>query len=163
MTSSTRFDVCYSQNLDNALLDRYVDITTEESGHSLTSYSLNSLDDTTIFNQNQLTLLKAYHAEFSDLDLLIYQSETVIEGILSRLVQNNIKFCYDQGGFENVNFNRSSAKIYFEHYQKYKSEINLWNFIKKNQFRPYYHITDVLVHSKVANYYAQRLVKALHI
>ena len=164
MTTSTRFDVSYNKSLDtnNNLLSRYVNITNKEPGYDLTSYSLNSLDNTTIFNSNQLLILKNYHNEFSDLSLLIYQSEILIEGILSRLIQNNIKFCYDQGGFENINFDHYSNKIYFNHYQNNKSIVNLWNFARHIRYRPFYHITDRQIHKEVADYYAKRLAKELN-
>jgi hypothetical protein len=163
ITTSTRFDVGYAKTQHTELLDRYVDIKTKLPGHSLTSYSLNSLDDTTIFNKSQLALLQTYHAEFSDLNLLIYQSEILISGILSRLVNSKIKFCYDQGGFENINFDNITSKIYFEEYSKHKSAINLWNFGGATRHRPYFHITNNAVHNNVATYYANRIATELNI
>lgn len=157
MTTSTREEVLYTEKIQNSLYNRFADITDKQSGTDLTSYSVFSLDQTTILSDKQLLLLKQYHAEFFDLNLTIYKNELIIEGVLSRLEQSGISFVYDQGGFENPKFTGTQDRIYFEKYLKHKSAINLWNFVHAKKHRPYYHIEDGLIHKRVAEYYYNRI------
>lgn len=153
MTASTREEVIHNSKVDKPIWERFTDITNKQSSTDLTSYSIFSLDHTTILSAQQLTLLKEFHSEFFDIDLTIYKNELIIEGVLSRLAQSGIPFVYDQGGFENPKFSGTKDKIYFEKYLKNKSAINLWNFAHVKKHRPYYHIEDALIHKHIANYY----------
>lgn len=153
MTSSTREDVTHKQSVEKNIFKRYTDISNQTLETDLTSYSIFSLDHTTILSENQLALLRQYHGEFFDMDLTIYKNEIIIEGILSRLAASNIPFIYDQGGFENTKFSNTIDKIYFKNYLKHKSAINLWNFTHGKKHRPYYHIEDLEIHKNVADYY----------
>lgn len=158
MTTSTREEVRHFKKLEKSIYDRFTDITNQQLDTDLTSYSVFSLDHTTILNNSQLSLLKKYHNEFFDIDLCIYKNELIIEGVLSRLEQSGIKFIYDQGGFENQKFYGTKDKIYFKKYLKHKSAINLWNFVNTKKHRPYYHIDDELIQLNVAKYYMDLLL-----
>lgn len=153
-TSSVRDDVLLtSGSSDSDLLDRFVDITQPESSKNLTSYSIKSLDDTTLFDNTQLNMLKQYHAMFFDIDIAIYRNELIIEGILSKLKASGISFKFDQGGFEHPAFS-NSKKNYFKTYNEYRSEICVWDYVTKNiKHRPYFHIEDQLIHEEIAEYY----------
>ena len=153
MTTSTREEVLHTEKVEKPIYDRFTDITDKQTGTDLTSYSVFSLDHTTILSDEQLLLLKQYHTEFFDMDLTIYKNELIIEGILSRLEQSGISFVYDQGGFENPKFTGTRDRIYFEKYLRHKSAINLWNFVHIKKHRPYYHIEEKSIHKLVANYY----------
>lgn len=115
-------------------------------------YSIHSLDHTTPFNNNQLNILKNYTAEFFDLELAIYENKCIIESMLSRLVASNIPFVFDQGGFEHRSY--GGVGTYFTQYNKFKSQRNLWDYVDKRTYRPYYHIVDTQTHIDVARYYA---------
>lgn len=153
MTTSTREDVLHTKKIQKPIHDRFTDIADKQADTDLTSYSVFSLDHTTILSDEQLILLKQYHTEFFDLDLTIYKNELIIEAVLSRLEQSGIPFVYDQGGFENPKFIGTQDRIYFEKYLRHKSVINLWNFVHTKKHRPYYHIEDDTIHKLVANYY----------
>lgn len=153
-TSSIREDVrLASATTNKSLLDRFVDITDPDKTKDLTSYSVQSLNSTTVFDNSQLNVLKQYHSDFFDIDLAVYKNELLIEGVLSKLKSSGIPFTFDQGGFEHPSF-LNVKKNYFATYNEYRSEICLWDYVGKNlTHRPYYHITDRAIHKEIANYY----------
>ena len=153
MTTSTREEVLHREKTQSGVIDRFTNIAEPEKSTDLTSYSIFSLDHTTILNRQQLQLLQKYHKSFFDLDLTIYKNELIIESVLNRLEQSQIPFVYDQGGFENTRFTNTKDKVYFKRYLKHKSGINLWNFARTKKHRPYYHIEDPKIHEDVACYY----------
>lgn len=106
---------------------------------------------TTPFNAAQLAALKNYYTEFFDLDIAIYENKCIIENTLTKLVNSKIPFLFDQGGFEHASF--GSVIKYFTQFDQYRSKINLWNYARTREYRPYYHITDDAVHRQVAEYY----------
>lgn len=115
-------------------------------------YSFHTASEiTTPFNSAQLTILKQYYTEFFDLDLAIYENKCIIENTLHKLVGSGIPFLFDQGGFEHASF--GSTANYFEKFQQYRSKINLWDFARTRDYRPYYHIVDDNIHQQVAEYY----------
>lgn len=123
-------------------------------GNKTVPFSIHSLDGTTPFDQRQLEILKQYTAEFFDLDLAIYQNQLTIESVLRKLVDSEIPFVFDQGGFEHPEY--GAVKKYFEKYNKYRSAWNLWDHAQQRRYRPYYHITDDTVHQQVAEYYYEQ-------
>jgi hypothetical protein len=151
-TSSVRNDVPVGEGTGD-LLSRYVDITRPDPAHSVTSYSVTSLNTTTPFSEEQLALLKLYHRSFFDLSIAVHQNELIIEGTLSKLQASKIPFTFDQGGFEHPKFANSKIN-YFATYEQYRSEICLWDYVSELLVhRPYYHITDHAIHEEIANYY----------
>jgi hypothetical protein len=153
-TSSIREDVLLQEPLvKGPLLTRFADITNPDLRSNLTSYSIHSLNSTTLFNSAQLQQLREYHAEFFDIDLAVYRNELIIEGTLSRLVASGIPFAFDQGGFEHPRFS-GSRQGYFSAYTQYRSELCLWDYAEPGpEHRPYYHITDSIKHTAIADYY----------
>jgi len=147
-TSCTR-DEAVVKNASGDLLSRF------QTG-SLKAYSIHSINDSTPFNSAQRQQLQQYHAVFSDLDLLIYKNKCIIENTLQTLVDSGIPFCFDQGGFEHASFGGTPTK-YFEKYNQYRSDLNLWDWGSTKKFRPYYHIEDPARHLSIAHYYAQRI------
>jgi hypothetical protein len=163
-TSSIRDEVkLRDQRQHKLLLDRLVDITTPTNDKDLTSYSIKSLDNTTLFDSHQLNVLKQFHLEFFDLDLAIYRNELFIEASLSKLVASKIPFKFDQGGFEHPGFIKTTLPKYFKKYQQYRTDFNMWDFVldQKLFLRPYYHILEVETHEKIADYYYQEITKTL--
>lgn len=153
-TSSTRDDVKFTCESNNTLFDRYLD-------QQLVSYSIHSINETTVFNETQQQFLKQYQTEFFDLDLAVYQNQCVIESTLQLLVNRSIPFMFDQGGFEHPSF-ESSKKNYFETYSQHRSAVNLWDFaVGVKQHRPYFHITDSHIHREIADYYTQIISHAI--
>jgi hypothetical protein len=114
-------------------------------------YSIYSLDNTTPFTDRQLMLLKEYTTEFFDLELAIYQNQLTIEAMLQKLVDSNIDFVFDQGGFEHPSY--GSSKKYFTKFDAYRSNINLWDYAQTRSYRPYHHINKLSDHRTIANYY----------
>ena len=64
--------------------------------------------------------MKKFRAEFFDLTTSIYESKCIIENTLQKLVDSNIPFLFDQGGFEHAKFGGKPEK-YFTKYRKYFS------------------------------------------
>lgn len=115
-------------------------------------FSINSIDNTTPFNEHQQTILKQYITEFFNLDIAIYKNQCIIESTLQKLKDSKIPFLFDRGGFEHSSF-RGSNKLYFQKYQTCISKINLWDYAPSRTYRPHYHITDSAVHEMVFQYY----------
>jgi hypothetical protein len=160
-TTSTRHDVKYVHTQQRKeLLDRYVDLLQPSDHCDLTSYSSRSLNATTRFNDDQLSLLKQYHSEFDNLELTIYLNQLVIEAVLNRLCRSGIPFCFDQGGFEHPEFGGNN--IYFENYKQYRSDINIWDHALSAGLlhRPYHHINNAQVHQHIADYYYKKITNA---
>lgn len=115
-------------------------------------YSYHTASETTTpFDRTKLNVLKHYYTEFFDLELAIYENQCIIENTLQKLVNSGIDFLFDQGGFEHTSF--GSTAEYFAQYQQYRSDINLWDYTRTRDYRPYYHIVDDAVHREVAEYY----------
>ena len=163
-TSSTRDDVRLRPTQCNeTLLDRFVDLQHPDQDQDLTSYSVVSLDHTTLFDRRQLQLLQDYRDKFFDLDLAIYRNELIIQASLARLTHSNIPFLFDRGGFEHASFATPADQVYFEQYRKSFSKINLWDHVvgQPIQHRPYYHIQDPAVHQHIADYYYNAIKDSL--
>ena len=120
---------------------------------------LNATCDTTDFTDLQLRIIQQYFTEFFDLDVAIYNNQCIIENTLHRLQKSGIPFCFDQGGFEHPSM--GSVRKYFTEYNRYRSNINLWDYTVSRTYRPYYHITDPAVHKKVNDYYYRRITNEL--
>jgi hypothetical protein len=121
-------------------------------------YSIHSLDSTTPFSQKQLDILITHTAEFFDLELAIYENQLIIESILHRLSHSGIPFLFDQGGFEHTSY--GGQKQYFQNFDQWRSQINLWDYAPKRTYRPYYHIKDLAIHQRTANYYHEHFKQA---
>jgi len=115
-------------------------------------YSIHSLDSTTPFSTRQLAVLKSHTREFFDLDLAIYENQCIIESMLQRLTDSARPFLWDQGGFEHASY--GGTQEYFGKWAWRRSSRNLWDYAQSRDHRPYYHITDPVVHQQVARYYA---------
>jgi len=109
---------------------------------------------TTPFNASQLQVLKQYYTEFFDLDLAIYENKCIIENTLHKIVDSGIAFLFDQGGFEHTSFGATAQ--YFQQFDQYRSAVNLWDYARTRDYRPYYHIIDDAVHREVAEYYTRK-------
>jgi len=120
--------------------------------NTIVPYSIHSIDDTTQFSMPQRKLLRNYVSEFFDLEVSIYQSKCIIENTLQKLINSNIPFKFDQGGFEHKSFANAGAQ-YFEQYQNFIADINLWDYPVTKTFRPFYHITELATHTMIAEYY----------
>lgn len=107
--------------------------------------------ETTPFGTHQLRILKEYYTEFFDIDLAVYENKCIIENTLQKLVDSGIPFLFDQGGFEHASF--GSTTQYFQRWESHRSAVNLWDYARTREYRPYYHITDTAVHREVADYY----------
>jgi len=110
--------------------------------------------DTTPFNTDQLRILNEYFKEFFDLPTAVYQNAITIGHTLQCLLESNIPFRFDQGGFEHPNFSQSRSG-YFQNFDAYRSRFNLWDFAHTRSLRPFYHVQDVMVHQQVAEYYEE--------
>ena len=144
---------------DLGLFDRFVDITSTKNAldQDLISYTMLNINQT--FLSESTDVLEKY-AQLKDLDLLIYKDKSIIENTLQKLVDSNIPFVFDQGGFENPNYGLVNG-TYFEKFYKHLSQKNLWNYVPTRTFRPYYHLIDKQVTDSVAEYHYQLIVEQL--
>lgn len=157
-TSSARDDVQFrNKDCQPLTLDRYVDLTSIDSQSDLTSVSLSYLKNSTIFTKAQHSFIQQWLVQYQPLELAIYKNRLFIEATLAKLQQSNIPFVFDSGGFEHDKFTGAKTH-YFDQYQAYFSQYNLWDFVDPGMsLRPYYHITDSSVHAKIADYYCEKI------
>jgi hypothetical protein len=118
----------------------------------LVPFSWLSLDTTTPFNQEQLTILRNYYT-LVDIDTEIQKNKIIIESTLQLLIDSQIPFKFDQGGFEHPSY--GGVGTYFTKYNKYRSQYCLWDYANVRTYRPYFHVTDNNIHEQVANYYKE--------
>ena len=102
--------------------------------------------------QQQLVIEHAKH--FLDLDREIYRNKCIIESVLLRLVDSELPFLFDQGGFEHTKF--GATLEYFKGWNFYRSRYNLWVHGDSKLHRPYFHITDQDTHNEIAKYYREK-------
>lgn len=160
-TTSTRDEISFrDKKYSSNLFDRFVHLTElDNSQKDLSCYSYHSIDHTTLFNEQQLDFLKKYYLNFVDLDIMIKKNQYLIESTLSTLVQSNIPFKFDQGGFEHPKFGNVLNTKYFLYYQKYFSKINLWDYADTKLKSPLCHVVDDRIHLDVAKYYSNEIIK----
>lgn len=125
---------------------------TKHNGQVVPYSFLTASTTTTKFNNRQLNIIREYYTEFFDLDLAIYHNQCIIQNTLQKLADSGIPFRFDQGGFEHTKFGATRSN-YFAKFDRYRSEINLWDHADTRDYRPYYHIRDAQVHHRVAQYY----------
>jgi len=113
---------------------------------------------TTPFDSDDLRVLKEYFVKFFDLDQAIYLNKIIIEHTLDRLLTSGIPFRFSSGGFEHGSFG-ADPNNYFVKYIKHHSTINLWDFARTREFRPFYHITDPVIHREIHDYYSGEIDK----
>jgi hypothetical protein len=141
------------------LVDRFVDITSDNNldTQNLISYTMLNINQEFLSKVNDT--LTAYK-KLKDLELLIYKDQCIIENTLQKLVDSNIPFVFDQGGFENPQYG-AIKNCYFEKFKKYQSKKNIWNYTSNRSFRPYYHLIDDNITDEIAQYYYSLIVNTL--
>jgi len=151
-TSVTRSEVKYDENTTDDLLDRFYSLTRENNKNcSMTTLTIWSSKDAKALTDQQRQIIDSYNTQFFDLDLAIYKDGLIIESTLQRLVDSQIPFKFDQGGFEHHSY--GGVGTHFTKFDQYRSTLNLWDYANTKEHRPYYHITDNSIHKQVANYY----------
>jgi len=159
-TAVTRSEVLFAHtnNVTENLFNRFYNLTSNKVSADITTYTTLNLSTATALSDNQKTLLTRYNKEFFDLDLAIYRDCCIIENTLQKLVDSNIPFIFDQGGFEHKSY--SGTKNYFNKFDSFKSKLNIWDYSTVRTHRPYFHITDGEIHKTIAEYYADKINKA---
>ena len=154
-TGVTRDEVAFRKNFNQKeLLDRFYNYKKPDSITDLVSYSIPTMEYGP-FGEDQLSVLKNYHTNFLDLDLLIYKNKCIIENVLQKLVDSRIPFVFDQGGFEHKSY--STKTDYFLKFDVYKSKHNLWDYAPSRKLRPYFHIDNPVTHKMIADYYRDKI------
>ena len=135
----------------------------DEHKRDLACYSMRSLDETCVFSGTELNTLKEYRTDIFDLELSVLENQFIIESSLHKIKNYDIPFLFDQGGFENPIFGDVYHDNYFAEFSNNKTEINQWTMahqlLKPRQ--PHFHIVDAESHSKIANYYRQKILAML--
>lgn len=122
--------------------------------NEIVPFSWLSLDQTTPFDGATLDALRQIFDRI-DLDNEIARSELMIEATLQRLVDSDIPFLFDQGGFEHPSY--GGVGTYFERFNQYRSQVCLWDHADTSTHRPYFHITDQHTHNEIAQYYTKKI------
>jgi hypothetical protein len=144
-------------NKEQNIIDRFFNIGRDHDHKEFGCYSYNSLDDTCVFNSDQINAIQQYRDSVFDLELEIYQNRFIIESALHALTNSQTPFVFDQGGFENPKF-MGSESDYFLSWLANKSSINLWSLVDYPMGHyPYFHINDQSVHCQIAEYYYNRI------
>jgi hypothetical protein len=130
---------------------------THSDSRDLACYSMLSINNSCVFSESDQQILKEYHSRLFDLDLAIVHNKFLIESSLYTLVNNRIPFLFDQGGFENPIFGNVS-KTYFNQFDAYRSEINMWTLSKGLPGETHKHILDPMIHGKIFQYYCQKIL-----
>lgn len=143
-----------------SLYDRFTRIAANDqhaSSRDLACYSIHSLNETCVFPNSTMTVIKDYHSRLFDLDLAIYENQCIIESSLYKLINSRIPFLFDQGGFENPSFGNVRKQDYFKNFDRYRSELNQWTLSKiaPNKNHSHFHITDPQLHAQIAEYYTK--------
>ena len=147
------------------LYDRFVRVgNTKDDANTrdLACYSIQSLNETCVFDKSDIAVIKDYQTRLFDLDLAIYENQCIIESSLHTLQQHHVPFVFDQGGFENPIFGNVRRSDYFSEFNQYRSQINQWTLSSylPNTNMAHFHITDPAVHAQIAEYY-QTIIKNL--
>lgn len=151
-TSVTRNIVQYTDQKQDNLLDRFYSLTEQDNTNKdLTSYTIWSTKTALALSQEQRNLLDSYNENFFDIDVAIHRDSLIIEATLQRLVDSDIPFLFDQGGFEHPSY--GGVGTYFTKYDKYRSGLCLWDYADTRTHRPYFHIQDQSIHDTIAEYY----------
>lgn len=118
----------------------------------LVPFSWLSLDETTPFDQTTIDNLKQL---FDNIDLRteVKRNQLIIEATLQKLVDSNISFSFDQGGFEHKSY--GGVGEYFTKYNQYRAQVCLWDHADVRTHRPYFHITNQTIHTQIADYYTK--------
>jgi hypothetical protein len=141
------------------LIKRFVDITVDKNNNACDLISYTMLNINQDFLESSTDILRSYFL-LKDLNLLIYKDQCIIENTLQKLVDNNIPFTFDQGGFENPTYG-SVNKQYFQKFKNYLSEKNIWSHVPVRFFRPYYHLVDHDTTNNIADYYHKLIIEKL--
>lgn len=142
------------------IYSRFARIGEKDQSHQtrdLACYSMLSIDDSCVFSKEDQIILKEYHSRLFDLDLAIAHNKFLIESSMYSLVHNNIPFLFDQGGFENPIFG-TVRRSYFDQFEDFRSEINMWTLAKDLPNQPHKHILDQDIHKNICDYYHQKIV-----
>ena len=150
-TSVTRGEVKFRERTHEDLYDRFYNLIDPDKNTNLSSYTVLAVEDAFALTNEQQELLKKYNKEFFDLDLAIHRDKLIIEATLQKLVDSNIPFKFDQGGFEHPGY--GGVGTYFTKYKDYRSKYCLWDYANTRDLRPYFHIQDQKVHDMIADYY----------
>ena len=143
---------------NTGIYDRFVRIGDQNDNvttRDLACYSIHSLNETCVFDKDDIASIKDYQSRLFDLDLAIYENQCIIESSLHQLKEHHIPFIFDQGGFENPIFGDVRRTDYFSNFDEHKSGINQWTLSSyaPNTNMAHFHITDPMVHAQIADYY----------
>ena len=105
-----------------------------------------------IENESEIENKYYLESEINYLEKLKNELGYYIDDRIQKLVDSNIPFIFDQGGFENLQYG-AIKNSYFEKFKKYQSKKNLWNYCHNRPFRPYYHLIDNNITDEIAQYY----------
>jgi hypothetical protein len=154
-TSSLRDEATIGIDKTNLpLLDRFIDITIpNEDKKDLISYTFLNID--TPYMKPNKHLIKEYYSNLVSLDVMVHKNSCIIENTLQHLVDSKISFLFDQGGFEHSSYSNTK---YFQKYQQYISEVNLWDHVTTRTKRPYFHLIDEQITDEIAKYYYLHII-----
>ena len=106
-------------------------------------------------NENTIRDFFLKHIDFVS---LIEKNYIFINYTLDKISNSNFikNWIWSPGGFEHPKFN-DTLSWNFDNYKHYQSSFNLWDEYDRNLTRPYYHVTNKIIHQKVCDSYLKML------
>ena len=102
--------------------------------------------------------IKKFFSEYIDIPSMINKNYIFIDYTLKLLnsTLSNSKWAWSSGGFEHKNFTNATTWN-FSDFENRQCKINLWDKYDNSQVRPYYHVTDQIIHKKICDLYLDML------
>lgn len=164
-SSSVRFEYCIKEpQKPLPLLDRFFQFyrsNNAENLWSLVSTSPLSIHKNPILNKKQQHTIKNFYTEFHDMQLDVKKNFIFIKYTINELIRSQKKFIFSTGGFEHESYMNVESEYLcaFDEYQRWQSKYNLWDYITDfKSARPYFHITDHEITTKISEYYKNFIV-----
>lgn len=104
----------------------------------------------------QIDRIHSFFNDFVDLPNLVEKNYIFISHTLEILDHSSTRWAWSSGGFEHSSF-KNSKQWDFDRYSSRRCSVNLWDYYIPNKIRPWFHVTDPIVHQKVCNQYMDML------
>lgn len=110
-----------------------------------------------LFVDNENTI-RDFFLEYIDFVSQIEKNYIFINYTLDKISNSNFikNWIWSPGGFEHPKFNDATPWD-FNNYKHHLSSFNLWDEYDQKLTRPYYHVTNKIIHQNVCDYYLKML------
>jgi len=157
-TSSIRHEFCLNtQSVDRDSADRYWNRSMPEQKKPMVCTSWLTPENSLVLSTEQAQQIKTFYMSFIDLPAEIEKNYLFILSTLQLIQQSNVlNWIWSRGGFEHTKFTNNQSWN-FDAYLANECKHNLWDHYDSTQLRPFYHVTDIGIITKVCNDYIKML------